>query len=258
MRIPKENAFGLHTMNFENILTGYRPPTDNLWQAFYSMVGTFHNESINGWSMVAGVSLVTALCATKGPQCTSLQWAHALAMWVHLPLSFMYHATTCSKTYGPLFKRLDVTGVLIVSAVLTYTLCCVALPPFHPLTTLLVSCVLGLLLKDVSGYLGKGKGSQMAVGDKADRDQTLRKLAGAVACYNVPVFILLFMSPCVFVRSLCCVEIACVFGAVALYAIGFPECSFPARFDLVGSSHQLAHLLVIGQQVAIHYLGGGH
>lgn len=243
-------------MNFENIVSGYRVPTDNLGEALCSMVHTFHNESINGWSMVTGVALVTSLCMAKGSQCTWLQWAHACVLWVHLPLSFMYHATTCSEKYGPLFRSLDTTGVLLVSAVLTYILCCAALVP-QPATIFLVTCVAGLLVHDIWRYFNSGGPSHVTVGDKSARWQTLRNLGLAVICYNAPVFLLLFTSASATVRLLCCAEIACVCGAVALYATGFPECTFPTRFDLVGASHQLAHLLLIGQQVAIHFLLSG-
>ncbi|EAZ20642.1 hypothetical protein OsJ_36258 [Oryza sativa Japonica Group] len=41
---------------------------------------------------------------------------------------------------------------------------------------------------------------------------------------------------------------------VAVYAARVPERWFPGRFDLVGHSHQLFHLLVVAGAYA-HYLG---
>lgn len=243
-------------MQFQYLTTGYRTPCDDPKVALRSMVsGGLHNETLNGWSTVLASAFVAFLTLTDtNPK--PKHWIILAALLVHMPVSFMYHAMTCSPTYGPVLRAADVTAVLFVCNVI----CAVGWSsvPDHALlkiATGTVEAALFCLVLFQTVHVKRGGLTRPSVG-AAQRNRTTLIIGTAVVMYNIP-FAIVGWAPGVYGMEAAWwarVEMASIALAAAFYATCFPEASWPARFDLVGSSHNWAHLCICLQQVAIWHM----
>lgn len=248
-------------MEFDNIVSGYRAPCDDVRAALASMLPPhLHNETLNAWTMVLGAGVLLAL-NLGAPQRSQLQVLHLATILLHLPFSFMYHTLSCSPKYGRWARALDVGGILLVGALLSVVTGGHVFGLDSARTWALVTAALAIFCAHLHSVLGgwdggspggsPGSGSRMcAVG----RLHTTLLVGMSVMCYNVPLLHVLASRDSEYTASArvwSAIEFAAVLLAAALYVTGFPEALFKKTFDLVGSSHQLAHLVLIVQQVAL-------
>jgi adiponectin receptor len=237
-------------MEFQHITSGYRRPCDNVSIALASMF-TLHNETINAWSMVFGVITISILTSIH-PDPSMFHYLHIIALWIHLPLSFVYHTMTCSPKYSMTLRKLDVIGVLIASDIIAFTLSGLVFGFMHFMTWFLSICGFCLIVYQYYNFYVKT--TQKSI-DNESRLQTAKILGLAVVIYNVPIIYLL-VAPKIasYVKLLCCIEVIAVSSAAILYVTGYPESQYPGRFDLVGNSHNLAHILLVIQQLCIWFI----
>lgn len=234
-------------MEFQHIISGYRSPCDDIATSLRSML-TMHNETVNAWTMVFGVTLLSVLTALHNAP-NALHWMQLAALWIHLPLSFMYHTFSCSPKYSLVFRNMDITGVLIASFILTLTLSTLVFGIHNWITYTLCAIMICIISYDNRKYFNHTLHTNI---EKDHRTSTTITLALGVVMYNIPVLALLFGSSTPpFVRTMCIFEIIAVSLAAVVYVTGFPESRYPKTFDLIGNSHNIAHTLLIIQQVAI-------
>lgn len=244
-------------MQFQYLITGYRAACDDPRAALRSMVsGGLHNETLNGWSTVLA-SAIVAYLTISDPNPKSAHWIILAALLVHMPVSFMYHAMTCSPKYGPLLRAADVAAVLLVCNVVCAVAWSVIQGYAHLklLTGATVAALFAVMLMDAMTALAhhfRGGVACSMVG-VAQRNRATCFIGAAVLMYNVP-FAIVGLASHVYgdgAAAWARVEMVAVTLAAVFYATCFPEALWPRRFDLVGSSHNWAHVLLCVQQVAI-------
>lgn len=241
-------------MEYEYIKRGYRKPCNDIKSAFKSMF-RMHNETVNAWSMVVGVLVVTMLTVLY-PNPHMLHYLQLTAIWIHLPLSFMYHTLQCSPQYSNVSRSVDIMGVLVASSILTLTLAILVFGACHVASFIL--CFASICLV-VYYYLKVfGQDTNLKVKDHI-RKKTILIIGIGVLIYNIPmIYLMLFGNTFVIVKILCLLEILSIASAALLYWTGFPESRFPNTFDLIGNSHNLAHMFLIIQQICIWLIITNH
>lgn len=241
-------------MDSEYITTGYRPRCDDVRAALLSMVnGKLHNETLNAWTMVIGTLIIAGLSAQ--PSSTILQKLMGGVLLIYIPFPFLYHTLSCSPKHAPQMRLLDVSGIMLVSCFLAFALALAITGSWIFAGALAILGVLNFLvaLKYINNVSKEG------FVNNDDRKKTMMAIGTAVLIYNTPILwaLISYTYPVNSIQFWLCVsEVIAISIAAAFYATGFPESKYPGTFDLIGSSHQLAHVFIIIQQLCIWFLLG--
>lgn len=211
------------------------------------MMNSFHNETLNAWTMVLGVGLIAAMNATLS-QTNFLHWIMLAGIGIHLPLSFSYHALSCTKEYALLARELDIRGVIIASGFLAFALG-VRYFKLNSVVPWILTTFNALLLMYRTILVDLNVANNTI--DKSQRLYTTTTLALAVSIYNIPVVLLIWVP---LKRTWAIIEVVTVVSAGFFYVTAIPESFVSKTFDLIGCSHQIAHVLLIVQQIAIWFL----
>ncbi|KAF2027976.1 Hly-III related protein, partial [Setomelanomma holmii] len=239
----------------EYILTGHRKASSSYLGSLKSILRV-HNETVNIWSHVLGaLAFLTAagtLYSMPYPSRPCTQKADVLAIFIYFAsviacfvFSFIYHIfldhseqtrkITCRFDYLGIIVPLWGTTVasthfgLVCEPALQYRYQALAtiagglsaIATLHPLLSgpngkpvrTAMYCLLG-----ISSFLPVVHGVMLHGFEEHNRRMSLQPFLGLATCHST--------------------------GAM-LYAARIPERWFPRRFDIVGSSHQLMHVLVV-------------
>ncbi|KAF7181249.1 hypothetical protein CNMCM7691_000467 [Aspergillus felis] len=245
------------------ILRGYRAQLDSYEQCFWSLF-YLHNESVNTWShMIPGMYFLTLLLAIdywiiQLPLEVPVIDILAIQTYVAgtagcLIFSAAFHATNAhSPEVAHAFLKLDYLGI-----VMTITTTCISVTYFalYSYPVLQVTYILFTLLCAATIFW-------VALDPRMD--------GARAGPWRAAVFFLLATSGLAPVFHVVWTEassgliripldsltVTCSSYAVgtAVYVTRFPERFWPARFDLIGASHQIFHILVAFGQI-VHLFG---
>lgn len=233
-------------MEFEYIKTGYCQSTDCFKTALKSMITwPLHNQVLNGWTMIFGVAIITSLSPRK-----PLHMLQLAALWIHLPMSFMYHTMTCSKKHCMFFRSLDIFGILVAGVLLAFIMSSVAFPTQQWIIYILVvTNIIFTAIHARTSLLPVLNHQTKFTISKESRYNTLSLISLSVFVYHVPIIAMLILRSDL--RMYCIIALLTLSIAAVLYITGYPECKCPTTFDIVGNSHNIIHVLLIIHQIAI-------
>ncbi|OJJ96373.1 hypothetical protein ASPACDRAFT_34852 [Aspergillus aculeatus ATCC 16872] len=244
---------------------GYRAQLNSFRRCFWSLFH-LHNESVNTWShILPGVYFLVILLAIDywiAPLPFEVPLSDILAVQTYvagtagcLVFSATFHATNAhSPEVARAFLKLDYFGI-----VLTISTTCISVAYFalhgsplyqsiYILFTLFCAAMVFSVLLD-AGMDGARAGPWRA---------TVFILLAASGF--APIFRVVFWAgeePCGWSRipgeSLIVTCSSYALGTI-VYITRFPEAYWPSRFDLVGASHQIFHVLVAFGQI-VHLFG---
>jgi len=239
----------------EFILAHHRPVLRSFNECFRSIWG-LHSETGNIWSHLLGclAFLGFALRFFDLPKAAFLGhelsqkivfFIFFLGVILCLSLSATFHTLTChSKQVNWLFHKLDYVGIslLIVGSYIPWTyygLYCHETAKAMYLAAIVTLCILTIILT-------------MAERFATPSFRPLRAgLFVALGCFGIfPYLHFASLEGWSAVSTQLRPDIMLpmggmyIFGAL-LYGARFPECLFPGRFDLLGQSHQIFHILVV-------------
>ncbi|KAK4227456.1 hemolysin-III related-domain-containing protein [Podospora fimiseda] len=243
----KDNAF---------ILTGYRPTSNSFSQSFSSLL-YLHNETVNIWSHLLGAIFFTLTSLTLyslfHPRYETASSADILVFssfflgaFLCLGMSATYHAI-CNHSHevARVGNKLDYTGIvfLIVGSyvpALWYGFFC---KPALMTVYLACICLLGAGCIMVSWFehfrtpAWRPYRALMFVG---------LGLSGVLPIFHALATLYTFkeLNERMGLSWVILQGALYIFGAF-LYAARWPERQFPRTFDLLGSSHQLFHILIL-------------
>ncbi|KAI2640644.1 HlyIII-domain-containing protein [Hypomontagnella submonticulosa] len=237
------------------ILSGYRPDSNSYWRSFSSLFYV-HNESVNIWTHLFGAlffpTIGTWLYHVIAPRYASANSSDTLVFACFfagavlcLGMSATFHAiSNHSEEVAKWGNKLDYSGIvfLIVGSfvpALYYGLFC--LPKL--MTVYLYSIFLLGLGCGIVSWVDQFRSPQwrpyraaMFVG---------LGVSGIVpVCHAVSIYGYQSLDERMGLSWVLFQGFLYIFGAF-LYAIRWPERSFPGTFDIWGSSHQLFHILIL-------------
>jgi adiponectin receptor len=236
-------------MLFPYITTGYRRPTDNVRLAVWSMFSSLHNETINAWTIVMNAMILFAV-ASMHRDVTMYQVTMMIGILQHAPISFMYHTMLCSPKYANICRKLDILSISIASVHITMALGG-AVFGLRSLSTWLL--FLMSLMFCYPQFVYVAEPSSTRVVSIVEKQKTLVYVASGVLVYNIPIIYSVITSPVAYTRAYGLFEVISIAIATIFYVTDYPEKYHPGRYDLIGSSHQWAHLFLILQQLSIWY-----
>ncbi|OTA88171.1 hypothetical protein M434DRAFT_399128 [Hypoxylon sp. CO27-5] len=237
------------------IVTGYRPDSNSYWRSFTSLFYV-HNESVNIWTHLLGALFFPTvglwLYHVIAPRYASADSSDVLVFACFfagavlcLGMSATYHAiSNHSEEVAKWGNKLDYSGIvfLIVGSyvpALYYGLFC--------LPKLMTIYLYGIFL------LGLGCGIVSWVEQfRTPRWRPYRAamfvglgVSGVVpVCHGLSIYGYRSLEERMGLNWVLLQGFLYIFGAF-LYAIRWPERSFPRKFDIWGSSHQLFHILIL-------------
>lgn len=231
-------------LRFPMMKVGYRMG-GSYESCLYSLI-MWHNETINAWTMIAISSFSLAFmvyCLVKLSPKNGDVWpfiAMFLSVFVHAPFSVGYHLfmPISQKVYNQ-WRKLDIMFIFIASCFLTYALCYFIMPKW---ITWLITCV--AIVVAFSAIL---KTRQLAPGEPMNRKTHTIFIATIILVYYIPIFYkgikdLVDNTFTIAVCTMFVVPIMLLLGGY-VYAKHWPECNYPVRFDMLGRSHQILHVL---------------
>ncbi|KAF7324630.1 hypothetical protein MKEN_00504500 [Mycena kentingensis (nom. inval.)] len=240
------------------ILTGYRRLT-NSWIGCLNSLGWWHNETVNIWSHLlgAGVVLVSSTALFILRDASKLFWLHLpasaqsektlLATFltgaaVCFVTSAAFHASIChSQPVAKYMNRVDYFGILVLGTVNYF-------PTFH----YAFYCAptlrnLYIAMMTVSGSTG----IYLACSPRyASPEYRRMRTYTFFSCGGVVILPFIHAmwrnglqeANCAISFNWILAEAAFYVGGALLYSERFPECRWPGRFDIFGSSHQIFHV----------------
>ncbi|KAI1414846.1 HlyIII-domain-containing protein [Hypoxylon sp. FL1857] len=237
------------------IVTGYRPDSNSYWRSFTSLFYV-HNESVNIWTHLLGALFFPSVGAwlyhVIAPRYASANSSDVLVFACFftgavlcLGMSATFHAiSNHSEEVAKWGNKLDYSGIvfLIVGSyvpALYYALFC--------LPKLMTIYLYGIFL------LGLGCGIVSWVEQfRTPRWRPYRAamfvglgVSGVVpVCHGLSIYGYRSLEERMGLNWVLLQGFLYIFGAF-LYAIRWPERSFPRKFDIWGSSHQLFHILIL-------------
>ncbi|KAI0842212.1 HlyIII-domain-containing protein [Hypoxylon sp. FL0890] len=237
------------------IITGYRPDSNSYWRSFTSLFYV-HNEFVNIWTHLLGAFLFPTigvwLYNVIAPRYGSANSSDVLVFSCFfagavlcLGMSATFHAiSNHSEEVAKWGNKLDYSGIvfLIVGSyvpALYYGLFC--------LPKLMTIYLYGIFL------LGLGCGIVSWVEQfRTPRWRPYRAamfvglgVSGVVpVCHGLNIYGYQSLEERMGLNWVLVQGFLYIFGAF-LYAIRWPERSFPRKFDIWGSSHQLFHILIL-------------
>ncbi|KAI1143389.1 HlyIII-domain-containing protein [Hypoxylon sp. FL0543] len=237
------------------IVTGYRPDSNSYWRSFTSLFYV-HNESVNIWTHLLGALsfpiVGTWLYHVIVPRYASANSSDVLVFACFfagavlcLGMSATFHAiSNHSEEVAKWGNKLDYSGIvfLIVGSyvpALYYGLFC--------LPKLMTIYLYGIFV------LGLGCGIVSWVEQfRTPRWRPYRAamfvglgVSGVVpVCHGLSIYGYRSLEERMGLNWVLFQGFLYIFGAF-LYAVRWPERSFPRKFDLWGSSHQLFHILIL-------------
>jgi adiponectin receptor len=240
---------------------GHRPPLDSFAQCFWSAF-RLHTETCNIWTHVIGCIIFIAIaCATLASPVLPLVdkivfGAYLIGVIVCLALSSAYHTLSChSDRVGQLFCRLDYCGISLLIAgsfmpCIYYGFYCDYLLTKLAYTLLVGGLCAATMLVSLCDRFSRPELRYVRVGVffAFGVSGVLPGLHWLLAQQWLSVANLRFSLICI-----ACMAVLYITGA-ALYAVRFPECFFPGKFDVWFHSHQLFHVFVIAAAI-VHYQG---
>ena len=209
---------------------------DNLRSIFQ-----LHTETVNCWTMLVAC-VVSMACAAWG--CAYVVDAEGAPIFilfsattlVHAPFSVGYHLfTSMHREVFDVWRKLDVTAILVVTVMLTYALAYFVIPFW---ACMVITSVAGAVASTAIAIFWRTPNMQPVA--------LAMFTGGASLCY-------LFPMVCATVRDgLMSVSSAATAGVLAslafsgwVYVSAWPQRCFPGAFDVWGHSHQLMHVGVI-------------
>ncbi|KAG2490726.1 hypothetical protein HYH03_010882 [Edaphochlamys debaryana] len=256
-------------LRLAGVTTGYRQGGsygDCLWGR--GGLFTWHNQTLNSWTMIWGWMLSTALLRwtllTLKP--TGLALVAFVCLWLtptlHLPFTVGYHQFLCMSPYIlRRWRALDVIFIFVASVPLTFALAFFVVP--LPAALGLTGVTLGLALH------AWHHAASLKAGAEIDKGANTRYVGYVVIVYTFPILLqagadLLDLALDAdglglghawrggqahdrsFVPGLAAaVAFSFVHGA-ATYVASFPDVWAPGRFDLVGAAQQHMHVAIVG------------
>lgn len=231
-------------LSFPLMKVGYRK--GGSYESCLRSLFMWHNETINAWTMIAisVFSLVfNVYCFVElSPKKDDIMpfVAMFLSVFVHIPFSVGYHLfMPISQQVYNKWRKLDIMFIFVASCFLTYSLCYFIMPTW---ITWLITGV--AVIVSFSAII---KTRQLAPGQPMNRKTHTMFIATIVFVYYIPILYqglkdLLDDTFTVAVSTMFAVPTLLVLGGY-VYAKHWPECNYPARFDLLGRSHQILHVL---------------
>lgn len=221
------------------IVRGYRVSE---YKGFVHEMFSWHNETINAWTMIASAIVSLSLYLWVIPRTSTLFekfvfTAFLISCLIHLPFSLMYHLRMhISKEEKLGARKLDITFIFIASIFLTFALGAFVLP-IH-FTTMLTCLSVYLAVKVIKDYDGH----------EEDKWYITMMLAKCVAVYLTPVVIATINNLVHPVYAFSIILSLAIGAFVYVYQI--PERFAKETFDYVGQSHQIMHLTLLVAHLA--------
>lgn len=236
-------------MRFPYVKSGYRchKHYGNIRACIGSMFNARHNQWFNIWSMVmslmCGVSLWIiygfVIPPTSGDLLIPLS-AMLVGQMIHHPFSIAYHTfmPLSASTYNML-KKLDMSTILLLNTCASLGLSWYTFGRYGSIVCVSVSGVCALLgIYFIMTNLATGSGSFHK------RSLVLGVIAMTALPYYVAVLYAGFNPPSSNMIG-AILTIVCHSSAAALYGTHTPERYVQKRFDNLGYSHHLMHVLVM-------------
>jgi len=206
----------------------------------------WHNETIHAWTMIAISAFSLAFMvyclvelSPKNGDITPFV-AMFLSVFVHVPFSVGYHLfMPISQDVYNHWRKLDIMFIFVASCFLTYSLCYFIMPIW-------ITCLItgAALVVSVTAIM---KTMQLAPCQPMNRQTHTLFVASIVFVYYIPIVYqgvkdVMDDKFTIAVTTMFIVPMLLVLGGY-VYAKHWPECNYPARFDLLGRSHQILHVL---------------
>lgn len=206
----------------------------------------WHNETINAWTMIAistfSLAFMVYCLLELSPKSGDILpfLSMFLSVFAHMPFSVGYHLfMPISQNVYNKWRKLDIMFIFVASCFLTYSLCYFIMPR---IITLLIT---GVAI--VVSFSAITKTRQLAPGQPMNRKTHTMFIATIVSVYYIPILYqgikdLLDGLLSIAVVTMFFVPMTLLLGGY-VYAKHWPECRYPAKFDLIGRSHQILHVL---------------
>jgi predicted membrane channel-forming protein YqfA (hemolysin III family) len=238
--------------HYPYIYTGYRAPsnTGNYLEALLTLF-QWHNETLNAWTMIAAWLISSAtygnILYTSRHNMTWAQHSACAALYLscllHMPMSVSYH-TFCYMSEGvkAFWLRMDVGFILLACVLQTYATAILVMRPEHVrvLLTLITSIATYGINKLHTQY------STVTTTGELDHKKDLSLLVGTASVVShIPVMYGAFILRDVrWMQAFVGVSMSLALGVV-VYVFAIPErWSATGRFDMVGQSNQIMHVMV--------------
>ncbi|KAJ7682633.1 hemolysin-III related-domain-containing protein [Mycena polygramma] len=251
------------------ITTGYRRLTYS-WKGCYESLYWWHNETVNVWSHLLGALAILGIYALLIiPQYnfhlfevdasnvkTSdviLFRVFLLGAFVCFTCSVMFHSSLChSEKVAKVLNRVDYFGIFVLGTVNYF-------PTFH----YAFFCApqlrnLYIALMSISGSAGIYLSCSPTYGTPAYRRMRTYTYFACGMVTVIPLAHAVFRNgwketSAATSFTWLLLEVVFYVGGAILYSERWPECMWPGRFDLVGSSHQIFHVCSL-LAVLSHYM----
>lgn len=237
--------------NNEHIVSGHRPPF-NCYFACFRSIFEIHTETANIWSHLIGwltFIFITVHFMTKSTY--DITWHDNLVLTAYcfsavtcFGFSWTYHTVCChSEPVGRLFCKLDYCGIalLVTGSTIPWLHYSFQSDDTSRVTYIALTstfCILCVIVTLSDQF------SQVSYHIRAGVFMCL----GSCGIFPVSIQIVrngLHQSVIIPVLPWFLLMLFLYFLGALLYAIRFPECLWPGKFDIWFSSHQLFHILVL-------------
>lgn len=216
------------------------------------------NETVNIWSHLIGV--IWFLWAILDANTTVLPSFKSTSTSDHFVItifgtgmvscclfSTLYHVFCChSKQFYEFWYKIDLLGITLVLFGSYITALYYAFYCFEKLKTFYIFMSTGMLFFNICNQVFGGKRTQSGVDLKS-----VFLFAGIMVFGVLPAGHWIYLSGGVqseIVRSFApriLIMYLLAGSAVVFYLTKFPECLYPGKFDYIGASHQIWHLLIL-------------
>ncbi|KAI0987385.1 hypothetical protein GJ496_008116 [Pomphorhynchus laevis] len=260
-RALPHHALPLWMQDNEYLLSGYRPPLPSV-RACLASVFRMHTETINIWTHLLGALIFVCWFAnflllpsdSIPPKSKPVITTFFIGAISCLICSTIFHIFSChSVRVSKLFNKIDYCGIslLVVGSFIPWLYYAFHCRFTEKLVYLILLCVLGVVCISVS-FIDK-------FGEPAYRSTRAGLFVVFGLCAVVPCghHMIIFGVSSSFKHAsitwLILMGFLYISGAL-LYANRIPERFFPGKFDILGQSHQIFHVLVV-MAAAVHYYG---
>ncbi|KAJ7220617.1 hemolysin-III related-domain-containing protein [Mycena pura] len=255
-----------------SIRTGYRRVT-NSWLLCFQSLSWWHNETVNIWSHFSGALTVVAayillLCSISPGDDLDLAAIPAPFVPLHLIrmsslpsvtksdsmfldlfllgaltcflCSATYHSATChSEKVEKFMNRVDHIGIFFLGTLNYFSTFHYAFFCAPHLRSLYIAAM------TVSGTTGTYLACAPTYATPAYRRMRTYTYFACGGVAIIPFVHAMWRNGWQETSRWLLIEAACYVGGALTYAERFPECRWPGRFDLIGSSHQIFHVCTL-------------
>lgn len=230
-----------HFTLYPGVLNHYRPLGISHVQALVSLF-KFHTETVNAWSMIFNVVFVNAIGWWLWPRLPKSYMVVPLievTVASHAIASVGYHLfMPCSEETAVFWRKLDVTFILLFGWIWTY---CLNVFVFNYKITIVLTAFAAIEASQKINWLWTSTGNTHA--NQPPYPKLIQAYGSLITCY-LSGMIYMSLSDAVS-RALLLSILGCMVASGVMLVFGIPERLFPGKFDLIGTSHQWMHLLIV-------------